>query len=200
MIMARHRLAASSGLLVAMIAGSSRADGDSAPDIGWLNGRLENPRNWHFAEVVTFAAPGGLGDFFTIDVPYFRMGQGSQATLAQELRRFPSAVDSSLSIGAGLGVIPSFASSASVTVALPLTLAGRFDLVRVFDRTIELDARFGVVLLVEGARTRSWEAKLDAGASLRLPLDLSSGFGLLVGIDVYFVNAMITLPEVGFTF
>jgi len=40
----------------------------------------------------------------------------------------------------------------------------------------------------------------NLGASLRLPLDLSSGFGLLVGLDLYVISGTIALPEVGFTF
>jgi hypothetical protein len=180
---------------------ASAADGpdakDAVPDVGWLNGRLENPRNWHFAEVLTYA-PGGVGDIFMVDIPYFRMGRGRNATLAGLLKNFPHAVDSSLSVDAGFSVIPLLTSRSPFSVVIPVTLAGRYDLVTVFDRTVELDTRVGGVLLFQGARY--WQAKLDLGASLRLPLDLSSGFGLLVGLDLYVISGTIALPEVGFTF
>jgi hypothetical protein len=187
------------GLTVALCSSRAAADEidheDVVPGIGWLNGRLEPPRNWHFAEVLTYAAPGGFGDIFTIDIPYFRMGRGRNATLA--VKNFPSAVDSSLSVDAGFGIIPSHTNPAA-SVVIPVTLGGRYDLVTILDRTIELDTRVGGVFLFQGVR--SWQAKLDFGASLRLPLDRASGLGLLLGVDLYVINGTIALPEVGFTF
>ena len=145
----------------------------------------DTTRKWMFSDVLTYDPTLlGIGDIFMIDIAIARLGN----------------TNSSLSIGAGVGIIASLASGrdANFAIPIPITVTGRFGL----GTSIEIDAKVGAVpyFYSQNKSTDSWGGKLVLGAALRIPFSSTGGMGLLVGFDLYLINGTVPLPELGMTF
>ena len=146
---------------------------------------LDTTRRWMFSDVVTYDPTLlGIGDIFMIDIAIARLGN----------------TNSSISLGAGVGIIASMASGRDSNFALPIpiTVTGRFGL----GASFEIDAKIGAVpyFYSQNKSTDSWGGKLLLGVAMRLPLSEHGGFGLLAGFDLYLINGTVPLPELGLTF
>lgn len=146
---------------------------------------LDTTRKWMFSDVVTYDPTLlGIGDIFMIDIAIARLGN----------------TNSSISLGAGVGIIASMANGRDSNFALPIpiTVTGRFGL----GASFEIDAKIGAVpyFYSQNKSTDSWGGKLLLGVAMRLPLSDHGGFGLLAGFDLYLINGTVPLPELGLTF
>ena len=143
---------------------------------------LDTTRAWHFTEVATYdASMSGLGDFFTFDILFLKLGD----------------LNSSLSVGAGVGFIYSVAANNNFTIPIPIAFTWRYG----FGSSIEMDLKAGVAPYYYTTGSHDlWDVKFLAGLSFRIPFSNTGGAGFIFGVETYINKYIATLPEVGFTF
>jgi hypothetical protein len=146
---------------------------------------LDTTRKWMFSDVITYDPTlQGIGDIFMIDIAVARLGN----------------TNSSISLGAGVGIIASLASGrdSNFAIPIPITVTGRFGL----GTSFEIDTKIGAVpyFYSQNSKTDFWGGKLVLGAALRIPFSTNGGVGLLAGFDLYLINGTVPLPELGMTF
>jgi hypothetical protein len=143
----------------------------------------DTTRTWHFVEVATYdASMSGLGDLFGFDIPLARLGD----------------MNSSLSIGAGFGIIFSLAHDSNFVMPIPLTVMWRLGL----GTSVELDVKAGgaAYYYSQNSTHDLWSGKFVAGVALRIPLSANGGSGFVFGVDIYVNKLIATLPLIGVTF
>jgi hypothetical protein len=143
----------------------------------------DSTRKWMFSDIITYDfATAGLGDIFMLDIPIARIGS----------------LNSSISFGAGLGIIFSVQNSGNLVMPIPIAVTWRYG----FGTTVEIDLRLGGApyYYAQSSTKDRWGGKFLAGAFLRFPLSDTGGMALLIGGEIYAGDKVAALPEAGLTF